>query len=790
MKAVLLQGFYLKDLLVDPVQGVVSGDAGRTHLHPKAMEVLLCLASSPGGLVTREALLAEVWGGSHGSQETLNHAISEIRHALHDHSDHPTYIQTLPKRGYRLIADVEPVAAQADSLPLVHTSDAGIGAIGLFENLKRRGVLETGIAYLVLGWLIIQIADIVFAQLLLPDWSGTFVTVLVIAGLPFALILSWYLEFRDGRAVPHELSPAASRRRRFSRTYLSVIGAMGLAAVIVFIYDQSIGLPKSGITAQQSIPEQVRLPPIADNSIAVLKFLNIDGSEQTEVFSRGLADDLITRLSRVPGLLVSSRGDSFTLDANSASSKVRERLRVALYLEGSLQIEGGMMRVIMQLIESESGFHKLSRRFDRPLENFFDMRDEITELIVANVRIALPPEMQILPTMNFEGTNLNAYVLYHKGKEVYDQPKTLDSIGKAIGFYERALKLDSEYAAAHAGLCDAFVFRYLLSNALGDIERAKDACASALDSNSQLHMVHTALGTLHFRTGNTADARLAFEQALAIHPQSAEAMTGLASVYQRQQAYADAEELFRAAIASQPGNWHTIDSLARFLFSMGRYDEAADAYRQISYLDPANFQARTDLGSALTMVGDFEAGKKAFEESLAIQPSQTAYSNLGVIYYYLGEFHKSVAMNRAAVALSPGEAVKWLNLADALHFAGDRHEAMDAFRRTEALAASRVSVDPADFDTLFLLAWAQQMTGQSDKAMESVARGLYLAPHDPYGHYYNALIAVQVGEQKHALHSLRLALDNGYPANMLAVEPYLESLRGHRKFQALIAENH
>ncbi len=790
MKAVLLQGFYLKDLLVDPVQGLVSGDAGRTHLHPKAMEVLLCLASDPGGLVTRKALLEAVWGGGHGSQEALNHAISDIRHALHDHADHPEYIQTLPKRGYRLIAAVEPVAAQSDSAPLYQTSGAGIGDIGLFENLKRRGVLETGIAYLVLGWLIIQIADIVFAQLFLPDWAGTFVTTLVIAGLPFALILSWYLEFRDGRAVPHELSAAASRRRRFSRTYLSVIGAMSLAAVVVFIYDQSIGLPKSGITAQQPVPEQVRLPPIAVNSIAVLKFLNIDGSDQTEVFSHGLADDLITRLSRVPGLLVSSRGDSFTLDANTASSKVRERLRVALYLEGSLQIEAGKIRVIMQLIESETGFHKLSRSFDRPLENFFDMRDEITELIVANVRIALPPEIQFLPTMKFDETNLNAYVLYHRGKDVYDQPRTFESIAEAIGYYERALALDPEYAAAHAGLCDAYVFSYVLSNDLGDIERAKVACASALDSNPQLHMVHTALGKLHFRTGNTTDARLAFEKALAIHPQDAEAMTGLASVYQRQQEYADAEELFRTAVASQPGNWHTIDSLARFLFSMGRYDEAADAYRQISYMDSTNFKARTDLGSALTMVGDFEAGKKAFEESLAIQPSQTAYSNLGVIYYYLGEFQNSVAMNRQAVGLSPGEVVKWLNLADAQHFAGEHHEAMNAFRRAENLAASRVSVDSTDFDNLFLLAWAQQMTGQGDKARESMARGLRLAPHDPYGHYYNALIAVQAGEHKHALNSLRLALDNGYPANMLAVEPYLESLRGNRKFQALIAEKH
>ena len=147
-------------------------------------------------------------------------------------------------------------------------------------------------------------------------------------------------------------------------------------------------------------------------------------------------------------------------------------------------------------------------------------------------------------------------------------------------------------------------------------------------------------------------------------------------------------------------------------------------------------------------------------------------------------------MNRKAVQLSPGDAVTWLNLADALHFTGDNDESMFAFRRTEELAASRVAIDPTDFDTLFTLAWAQQMTEQSDKAQETVARGLKLAPNDPYGLYYDALIDVRAGEHDDALDSLRLALDNGYPANMLAVEPYLEDLRGNRKFQALIAENH
>jgi TolB-like protein len=102
---------------------------------------------------------------------------------------------------------------------------------------------------------------------------------------------------------------------------------------------------------------------VADNSIAVLPFLNNDGSEETRIFANGLMDDVITRLSRVPGLLVSSRGDAATLQPNTSSEIVRNRLRVAMYLEGSVEIQGDQIRVIVQLINSANGFHILSRTY-------------------------------------------------------------------------------------------------------------------------------------------------------------------------------------------------------------------------------------------------------------------------------------------------------------------------------------------------------------------------------------------------------------------------------------------
>ena len=144
-----------------------------------------------------------------------------------------------------------------------------------------------------------------------------------------------------------EPTPRDDSRRRFSRTYISVVSALAIAAVAVFIYDQSIGLPVESPPTVIAAEPDAALPPVLDNSIAVLPFVNLDGSEETQVFANGLVDDVITRLSRVPGLLVSSRGDAFTLEPNSPSGRVRERLRVAMYLEGSVQGSGDELRVIV-----------------------------------------------------------------------------------------------------------------------------------------------------------------------------------------------------------------------------------------------------------------------------------------------------------------------------------------------------------------------------------------------------------------------------------------------------------
>ncbi|MDJ0813816.1 MAG: tetratricopeptide repeat protein [Woeseiaceae bacterium] len=785
MNADLLQGFYLRDLLIEPTKGRVTGPDGSEHVPSKAIEVLLCLAARPAEAVPREELLESVWGAGKGSDEALTHAVSELRHALRDHPEDPRYIQTLPRRGYRLL--VTPLAANGDTGTIVLGTRDGASAdeLGLFENLNRRGVLETALAYLVLGWLLIQVADIVFGQLLLPQWFGTFVTVLVIAGFPIALALSWFLEIRDGKAVVDHVSPRDARRRRFSRTYMSVLSALMIAAIGVLIYDQSIGLPEANSPETAASEDIFASLPVMENSIAVLPFLNVDGSPATQVFSNGLVDGVINRLARVPGLMVSARGDSSTLEPNTASGMVRERLRVALYLEGSVEMSGDEIRVIVQLIDSETGFHVFSRNFDRPRNDIFDIRDEITELMVANIRVALPPDELIASMDSVGDPSLDTYLLYRQGIDALQLPATRDTIADALNWFAQALEQDPDYAAAYAGRCSALIRSYAMTDDSAQVAAAEAACGRALQLNPNLDVVHTALGNLFQRTGRYSDSESAFHAALEINDKNVEALNGLGRTYLVQGELEAAESTIRKAIGLRPGDWESYNNLGALFFRSGRYAEAAEQFRYVISIDRNNYVTYTNLGSASMLNGDFDKAISVFRAALELGRHATTYSSLGLAYYYTQRLDEAIEAHRMAIELSPDDHLAWSNLGDTFWAAGQEDESRDAFENARDRAASGLEINADDAFLLMDMAWILTMLDRPAEAREAIDRAHELSD-DPYVSYIDGLMRLREGDIEMAIAALEDAVENGHSTTMMAVEPHLATLRDNEDFRDLI----
>ena len=777
----LLQGFYLGNLLIEPLKGQITDRAGSRHLPPKAVEVLLCLARKPSDLVTREDLLDAVWGSDHGSQEALSHAISEIRHALDDHPDNPHYIQTLPRRGYRLL--VEPLLEQP-------AETAEIEPSGVWESLLRHGVVQASAAYLIVGWLLIQVADTTFVDLGLPVWSKAFVTFTVIAGFPLLLLLTWCFDFIGGQVQRDAGQHASGFLHGLERNYLAIFVAYVIAAASTASYQAIVGFD---VTQPVRMPvaeasDQRDLIPIVENSLAVLQLLNIDGDMRTQTFSDGLSEDILDQLARVPGLRVSARGDSWSLPANAASNVVRRRLRVANYIEGSVRFLNNRLRVVVQLIDSESGFHLFSRSFDLEIGDIGDMQKNVTSLVVANLKLAV--DASTIDSYSYFSDNINkdAYYTFLLGREALSRPRSPENIGEAIQHFDQALSIDEQYPAAHAGRCSAFVALYVLRQDTTNIALAETACANALHIAPRLPLVLNSVASLYRRTGRTAEAESLYLDVLQIDEQSVSALQGLAVIRRREQRFDEAELLMRKSIELQPGNWTSINALGNMYFRMGRFVEAIAEYRKVVFLDPQNFVTLGNLASMNLMIGDFEAARDALEKTIAIEENDTFYANLGVAHYFLGNFLKAVAAHRRSVELAPNSSGGWLGLADALYIAGERDEADSAYRAAIDLSRLALAVNPEDIESMTVLAWSSAMTSSFETAITLIDQAVELDPADPYSHYFRALVLFEMGDTDSALESIKDAIENGYPVAMLAAEPILRELKNDSRFVSLLAE--
>ena len=259
-------------------------------------------------------------------------------------------------------------------------------------------------------------------------------------------------------------------------------------------------------------------------------------------------------------------------------------------------------------------------------------------------------------------------------------------------------------------------------------------------------------------------------------------MRGMATILEREQQPEEAEQLLKQAIDLQPGNWQSVDALGRLYFVNGRYADAAHAFRQVVFLDTNNWIGHGNLGSALMMTGDFDAAVDPLNTALSIQKDAYFLSNLGIIYYYLGEYDRSVNIHRESMEEMPNSASVWVNLGDALLFSSRPDEAVDAYRMAMKYAAEQLAVSPNSPDSLYRQAWATAASGNPEQATFFIDKALTLAPNNPYVRYYDGLIKHSRGEKSAAIDALQLAVEMGYPVRMLAADPLMLDLRGENRF--------
>jgi tetratricopeptide (TPR) repeat protein len=186
------------------------------------------------------------------------------------------------------------------------------------------------------------------------------------------------------------------------------------------------------------------------------------------------------------------------------------------------------------------------------------------------------------------------------------------------------------------------------------------------------------------------------------------------------------------------------------------------------------------------MQGDFVAAARYFQRTIDIAPTKTAYTNLGLMHFYMGNYDAAVESQHAAVELQPNDYLARANLGDTLWAAGDTSGAQSTYAEANRMATNALKVNPNDPFTIMDLAWIKTGLGEYDEAHVLIDRAIKLMPDDPYVYYYDGLIHNRVGNSSETFASLQTAVELGFPVVFLVGDANLANLRDDPRFRDIV----
>ncbi|MBI3304323.1 MAG: adenylate/guanylate cyclase domain-containing protein, partial [Deltaproteobacteria bacterium] len=374
---------------------------------------------------------------------------------------------------------------------------------------------------------------------------------------------------------------------------------------------------------QSSIRNQEALPLPDKPSIVVLPFVNMSQDPEQEYFSDGMTEELITALSRLPGLFIISRNSAFTYKGKATKvQEISRELGVQYVLEGSVRKADNRVRITAQLVDATRDHHLWSERYERPLQDIFVLQDEIVQKIVTTLKLQLTlREQGILIRKTTD--NLEAYDYYLRGAELH-QRHTKEANMQARQMSERAIELDPQYAAAYAGL-GATYFREWVDQWSQDpqtLEQFFTLEQKAIALDDSLPVAHTLLGWAYVWKKQHDQAIAEGERAIALDSNNADSYVALAEVLNLAGRPQEALGLVEKAMRLNPHYpfWYSFE-LGVTYGQMGRYEEAIAALKRCLTRSPNFLPAHVALAGNYSRLGRDEEARAEAAEVLRLNPN-------------------------------------------------------------------------------------------------------------------------------------------------------------------------
>ncbi|WP_420434194.1 tetratricopeptide repeat protein [Hyphobacterium sp.] len=543
------------------------------------------------------------------------------------------------------------------------------GIPSILSELRRRNVFRVAAAYLVVGWLLVQVTSVAIPALRMPDWTDTLVFFLLLIGFPVAVLLAWAFEMTpEGMkltvSVPEDQSIAPKTGRK-----LDYAIAGGLALLIVVIVWQQLASP-GGLTER---PLAARSGTDDGASVAVLPFADMSENGDQAYFADGISEEILNVLVRIPDLQVAGRTSSFAFRGQDQDLReIGSALNVSHVLEGSVRRSGTRLRITAQLIRSTDGFHLWSETYDREIADIFDIQDEIAAAVASEMAISLGLESERADATRTD--DIEAYELYLRARPLY-LDRTADSISRAAALLTAVVARDPEFSPAWSTLAGVY----------------------------QVNEFYQPNASQQLKALWRQASREAANRAIALNPRDAEAWAYRGEAEAGAWDTIAAFESFDRALELAPNDASVLDRVAQNLNYAGYFAEAEPLARRAVALDPQFAIYHFTLGRAVGGLSDNDRGEPHLAEALRVNP--------GFMHGYMALIDRRIKTGDLA-----GAQAVMARMLERVPESALRDEPYRAFvearTREDLLAVAEAS--PIDFVGWSLGRWALSIAGETE----------------------------------------------------------------------------